>query len=160
MDECKKAKPDAKWIVLRDFKVKSKTRQEQTENHMLGNATKMYNNSDIVGLVFITGMPIQSNRIYEHPKIISMIGATEGQQLTNVAFNGPNKDTKVYTAYLSHEFINHCDAISSLPGLFWFVGLTNFVMMIAFAALVLLVRRPESFTVQKLLILVPLMKCW
>ena len=48
------------------------------ENHMIGNATKIYNNSDIVGLVFITAMPIKSNQLFEHPKIISMIGTQEG----------------------------------------------------------------------------------
>lgn len=77
MDECKEVKPDAKWIILREYTL-PKTRQEAMENHMIGNATKIYNNSDIVGLVFITAMPIPSNKLYEHPKIISMIGTQEG----------------------------------------------------------------------------------
>ena len=155
MDECKKVKPDAKWIILREFKLSNKQ-----ENHMIGNSTKIYNNSDILGLVFITAMPINSNKLFEHPKIISMIGTQQGLQLTNVAFNGPNKDTKGYTAYLEHEFFNHCDAVSSMTSLFGFLSFLNLVMFVAYAGLVFLVRRPESFTVQKLLVLVPFMKCW
>jgi hypothetical protein len=155
MDECKRIKPDAKWIILREF-----NRKNREENHMIGNSSKIYNNTDILGLVFITGMPINSAKMFEHPKIISLIGTQAGLQLKNVAFNGPNKDTRGYTAYLEHEFFNHCDAVSSMPGLFAFVSLVYLVMFVAYAGLVFLVRRPESFTVQKLLVLVPFMKCW
>ena len=155
MDECKRKKPDAKWIILREFQAKY-----NKVNNMIVNSTRIYNNSDIQGLIFVTGMPIIANKLFEHPKIISLIGTQEGLQLKNVAFNGPNKDTKGYTAYLEHEFFNHCDDISSMSGLFYFLSILYLIMLVGYAGLVFLVRRPESFTVQKLLVLVPFMKCW
>lgn len=149
-DECVNATASPqKWIILNKF-------DKNYSNEILDDINST-SSEFATGLIFQTTNRITTDHVVEYPAIISEdLTYANTPELANFSYNVQPG----YRALYKHTFIAHCEVVNYVWPTYYIYGGLWGAIMITFTVWLYCMPESERFSLQKSLIMLPLLKCF